>query len=115
MDEYKVQGIARVCHEANRAYCRTLGDKSQLTWDDAPEWQRQSAINGVITKLDNPTFTPKDMHNSWMMQKTSDGWVYGIVKCADKKTHPCMVEYEELPKDQRVKDKLFSVIVEALK
>jgi len=27
--------IAKVCHEANRAYCESIGDNSQLSWEDA--------------------------------------------------------------------------------
>jgi hypothetical protein len=38
-----IDQVARVCHEANRAYCQTLGDNSQPAWDDAPEWQKDSA------------------------------------------------------------------------
>lgn len=34
--------IARVCHEVNRAYCQALGDNSQPTWEEAPQWQRQN-------------------------------------------------------------------------
>jgi hypothetical protein len=36
--------IAKVCHEANRAYCQTISDNSQLPWEQAKEWQRASAI-----------------------------------------------------------------------
>ena len=43
-----VTAIARVCHEANWAYCESQGDHSQAPWDEAPEWQRQSAVNGVL-------------------------------------------------------------------
>ena len=32
---------------ANRAYCQMIGDNSQSTWEDAPEWQKQSARKGV--------------------------------------------------------------------
>lgn len=56
--------IAKVCHEANRAYCSTLGDNSQVSWEDAPEWQISSAINGVQYHLDNPGSKPEDSHNS---------------------------------------------------
>lgn len=34
-----VEQIARMAHEANRAYCQALGDDSQPAWEDAPEWQ----------------------------------------------------------------------------
>ena len=33
-------------------------------------------------------------------------------KNADKKTHPCLVPYENLPAHQRAKDAIFNVIVE---
>jgi len=42
-----IEQIATVCHEANRAYCATLGDSSQLPWNEAPDWQRESARKGV--------------------------------------------------------------------
>ena len=32
----QTEQIARVCHEVNRAYCKALGDESQLPWVDAP-------------------------------------------------------------------------------
>lgn len=32
--------VAHVAHEVNRAYCQSLGDNSQPTWEDAPHWQR---------------------------------------------------------------------------
>ena len=43
----KAEDIAKVAHEVNRAYCEALGDTSQLSWEDAPEWQKASARAGV--------------------------------------------------------------------
>lgn len=105
--------IARICHEANRAYCQAIGDYSQPTWEEAPVWQRESACNGVNHILANPHATPEDSHNSWLEQKRKDGWVYGEVKDPEAKQHPCMVEYSQLPPDQRRKDALFISIVRA--
>ena len=102
--------IAEVCHEANRAYSQAIGDDSQLPWADAPDWQRESAIKGVMFKEAKPQATPADQHESWLMEKQNQGWVYGLVKDPVKKTHPCMVSYEELPIHQRAKDYLFQAI-----
>lgn len=110
----KLLDIARVCHEANRAYCLMLGDESQPHWEDAPEWQKQSAVNGVQFHVENPQAGPAGSHVNWMKEKLADGWKYGSVKDADKKEHPCLVRYEELPVEQRVKDTLFLSIVHAL-
>lgn len=106
--------IARVCHEANRAFCESHGNKSQPSWNNAPEWQRRSAVNGVLFHLNNPTRSPEDSHNNWMREKIDDGWTYGPKKDPEKKTHPCIQPYDELPLIQRKKDSLFIAIVHAL-
>jgi hypothetical protein len=106
--------IARVCHEANRAYCAALGDMSQLPWEDAPDWQRTSAIKGVEFALANPSAPPSASHDSWLEEKRATGWKYGPVKDPEKKEHPCFRPYEELPAEQRRKDALFLAIVRAL-
>lgn len=106
--------IARVCHDANRAYCKTQGDDTQLAWEFAPQWQKDSAVAGVEYHLANPQATNADMHESWSQHKRADGWVYGATKDAAAKTHPCLVPYDQLPLEQQRKDALFSAIVKAL-
>lgn len=106
--------IAKVCHEANRAYCAALGDMSQSPWEEAPAWQRDSACNGVALHLDNPTLGDSHSHEAWMSEKEADGWTYGSVKDPAKKEHPCMVPFKELPAEQQAKDTLFRSIVHAL-
>lgn len=106
--------IARVCHEANRALCVTQADFSQPAWEAAPNWQRESAINGVRHATDNPNAKPSDSHESWLAEKRAAGWNYGPVKDPEKKEHPCVVPYDELPEEQKLKDVLFLAVVRAL-
>jgi hypothetical protein len=108
-----ITDVARVCHEANGSLCASQGDFSQTSWDEAPDWQKESAIKGVEFALKNPDATPADQHESWSAQKIADGWVYGPVKDAEKKTHHCLVPYSELPPEQQQKDYLFRAIVHA--
>lgn len=103
--------VARAAHEINRAYCQALGDFSQPKWADAPEWQKTSAIRGVLAHWENPDMTPEQSHASWMAVKQEEGWKWGPVKDADKKEHPCFLPYAELPQEQRVKDYLFKAMV----
>lgn len=103
--------VARFCHEINRAYCAAIGDDSQPAWEDAPEWQQQSAAAGVLAHWHNPAMTPEESHAAWLAHKQEDGWTYGPVKDAGKKEHPCFLPYAELPMEQRVKDHLFKAIV----
>lgn len=110
----QIEDIAKVCHEANRAFCEALGDTSQKPWEDAPDWQRKSAVNGVIFHRENPHARPSASHENWMAEKDDDGWVYGEVKDVEAKTHPCMVSFGELPVEQQRKDYLFKFICDAL-
>lgn len=105
--------IARVCHEANRALQVVSGDPvPSPAWDDAPAWQRESAIEGVGKARSGAS--PEQLHESWCVYKHDDGWVYGPEKDAGLKTHPCLVPYDHLPADQRAKDAVFAAIVAAL-
>jgi hypothetical protein len=108
-----IRHIARVCHEVNAAYCRSLGDTSQLPWDQAPQWQRDSAVAGVKFLIDNPNAGPGATHASWLALKRAGGWVYGPVKDPATKRHPCMVPFTELPEAQQTKDHLFVATVRA--
>lgn len=109
-----IKGIAQVAHEVNRAYCQALGDYTQPPWDVAPDWQVNSAIKGVEFHLsgDHP---PSASHESWLKQKTEEGWKFGPEKDPEKKEHPCFVPYDQLPKEQQAKDFLFRAVVHALR
>lgn len=107
--------IAKTCHQANKALCEANGDSSQKDWDEAEEWQRDSAVKGVEFRIANPEAAASAQHDSWSKDKIALGWVFGEVKDAEKKTHPCLVPFDQLPEFQQKKDKLFQGIVDALK
>lgn len=108
------QEIAKVAHEINKAYCSSIGDESQTSWEDAPQWQKDSAVNGVIFHLENVDAGADASHNNWMNEKIQNGWKYGEVKDPENKLHPCIVPFEMLPKEQQTKDYLFRQVVHSL-
>ena len=85
-----------------------------MAWQAAPDWQRESAINGVRFHRENPDAGPEASHENWKREKDADGWTYGPEKRPDLKQHPCMVPFRELPYEQQLKDVLFRAIVHAL-
>lgn len=112
-----IKQIAKVAHGTNRAYCESIGDFSQFEWKDAPGWQRESAIKGVVFHLDGHEIgcppLPSASHDSWLEEKRLAGWKYGPVKDPEKKEHPCFLPYDQLSIEQKMKDYLFAAIVEA--
>lgn len=113
LENWRINAIAVICHEVNGVFNRRHQDYSQPSWKNAPDWMRQSALNGVAAHI-KENHTPEQSHVVWYNDKVADGWVYGPEKDPVKKTHPCMVPYNELPKKQQTKDVLFSSLVNNL-
>jgi len=108
------EALARICHEANRALCAAHGDLSQLAWDEAPGWQRQSSAETVDWLLAHPDASARDAHEMWVRGKADAGWQYGEVKDDRTRTHPNMVDFDELDAFSRAKDALMVGVVRAL-
>lgn len=116
IDDKKIEKIAKICHNVNYA-CNLVfdNDSTLYEWDKAPKNQKESCINGVISHLKNPKLTPKKSHEVWMKNKKDQGWKFGPEKDGVKKTHPRMVPYEKLSKIEKLKDVLFSTLIDNLK
>jgi hypothetical protein len=108
-----IEQIARVCHQANKAFCESIGDLSQESWDHAEQWKRESAIKSVTYALANPGASASAQHEAWLRDKARDGWKFGPVKDAEKKEHPCILPYSELSQEHKTKDHLFHAVVMA--
>lgn len=107
--------IARVIHAANRELQIVQGDpRPSPPWDEAPEYQVRESTASVELALADPGRTPEANHQGWLERLLADGWRPGLVKDAAAKTHPLLVPFAELPRDQQLKDRLFIAIVRAL-
>lgn len=109
----KILLIAALAHTINAGYCAALGDTSQVAWEDAPQWQKDSAVLGVTLHIENPNAGAEASHESWLAAKAADGWVYGEVKDEAAKTHPCFKPFAELSVEQQAKDYIFRAAVHA--
>lgn len=108
----QIDGVARICHEANRAYCLMTGDPGLPAWDALEESYRESSRVGVRSALAGATL--EKSHASWTRERLNAGWKYGPVLDREAKIHPCLVPYDQLPEAQQRKDALFVGIVQAV-
>ena len=45
------------------------------------------------------------VHDTWAQQRVAEGWRYGPTRDGEKKHHPCLVPYEELPEFEKDYDR----------
>jgi hypothetical protein len=110
---YSDEQIARVVHAANSELQAVLGDPApSQPWDHEPQEIRDNAVLGVRNARNG--MTPAEHHQAWVEDKMRQGWRYGASKDPVAKTHPCLVSFDQLPHEQRVKNVLFIAIVRAM-
>lgn len=51
----------------------------------------------------------KNVHEVWAATRIKQGWTYGPQRSDDKKTHPCLIPYEDLPEEEREYDRNTSI------
>jgi ryanodine receptor 2 len=47
----------------------------------------------------------ENAHEIWAVQRMNDGWTYGSTRNDDRKEHPCLVPYNELPESEKEYDR----------
>lgn len=109
------EDIARCVHAAQRELQIVQGDPwPSAPWDEADAYQVRQVVAGVAEALADPGITPERSHQLWCDRMRADGWRYGPVKDAGRKTHPCLLPWDGLPAGAQMKDRLFLAIVAAL-
>lgn len=51
----------------------------------------------------------RNVHDVWAQGRIAEGWIYGEQRDDKRKTHPCLVPYEELPDAEREYDRQTAV------
>ena len=99
--------IAKVIHSANRAYVDAIGGRAvNLTWEEIREEERQGLTKAISNMIIDPQ-TPSVSHEQWCLAREKDGWSKDLKYDYNRKTHPNMVPYDQLPFEEQFKDHLF--------
>jgi len=100
-----VEACARVGYEVYRT---GFDDPAKLEWDAAEEDDRKVARDMAVVVLSG--VTPEQEHARWLARKADEGWSLGELD-EERRLHPNMVPYEQLPDGQRLLDRLFVAAV----
>lgn len=112
-DPYTPQEMARVAHAVIRELQLVNGEPNVAPpWDEAHPDGEPADTSQVEYALNGGTAA--EQRQEWVRWKLSQGWTYGPVKDAARKTHPDLMPDDELPPRARVKDDAYIAVVRAL-
>lgn len=78
------------------------------SWDKRDDDFKMQFLRVVGRQCSDTKFpSAKAAHDSWWRSYKNMGWIYGPERDTEKKTHPDMVPFDELPKNERDKDEIF--------
>lgn len=73
-----------------------------------------AAAQMVITLVRRPHWTADQFHSDYCNDMKSQGWSFGEEYDAERKLTPMLVDYDQLPIEQRMEDQVFRAVVFAL-
>ena len=103
-----------VTHEVQESIKAACGEPLLGSWWQLDIGSIESTVKGISEVALDKDITPEKIHAVWMEDKLADGWTYGEVKDMEKKTHPCLVPFSELPEVQKLKDYVFIATVRSV-
>lgn len=93
--------VARIAHQCWCAYQMAAGQDWNPVMTEA---QFTSQIQAARWFIENPNASAADNHQNWWEHKIQTGWKYGPKKDVEKKEHPDMVPFSDLPRVEKMKD-----------
>lgn len=74
---------------------------------DTSDVSLPDAMNQLVEQL------ARNVHDNWAVGRIKEGWTYGPQRDDKNKKHPCLVDYDELPENEKEYDR--STAMETIK
>jgi len=99
----KWQNLTETYRDANRGAADHIAVKlASLGYfipQDPSNWSQQ------VDLTENQELLAKLEHNHWYAERRLNGWQYGPKRDDNRKIHPCLIPYEQLPEPEKQKDR----------
>jgi class 3 adenylate cyclase len=90
--------------DANRAQAADIPNKlNRIGYELAPS-HGLSPAKLQFTERDIEDLAVRE-HERWMDERSRNGWIYGSLKDSSRKHHPLLIPWNQLPEDEREKDR----------
>lgn len=92
-------------------YCLNTGDLPCYPWRGAPVWFKNAhaeCVDFVINRMDDDDIPEAcEIHAHWVTVMCDNDWSWGNNYCEEKKNHPGLIVFRDLPFGGKVKYELF--------
>ena len=111
MRKVTVPELAEALHTVTRLLGRTDG-QTISTWAELGNEDRLRSAMAINAIMRDSTRTAEELHNLWLQIKVSMGWKYGPVYNLGKLEHPCIISFDRLPTEEKLKDEIWLFLTE---
>lgn len=105
--------IAEICLNAVSVHAQAFGG-TVPKWNEALQEQQQQAVDEVLCYLNRPEATPYQLHGGWIQDMLDAGWSRGNEFSAERKLHPGLVPFVDLPAERQAEKLLVHELVRQL-
>ena len=99
----KWQDLTETYRDANRGAADhitvKLASLGYFIPQDPSNWSEK------VDLTENQELLAKLEHNRWYAERRLNGWQYGTTRDDNRKIHPCLIPYEQLPEEEKQKDR----------
>lgn len=92
-------------------YLRPMGEIIMKTYNPNPVDTADVVLSEELLALTEKL--AENTHDVWAKNRIEQGWQYGETRDDEKKLHPCLVPYDELPESEKEYDR--NTAIETLK
>lgn len=109
-----ITAFSQIAYKLDQAYSVAVYGETKPAWQTLSAEDRKHITDRVVYYLTDPNAVISSLHEKWVHSKLTSGWTYGTAYNEEKKTHPLLVSYSDLPLTRRVGDTLFMQTVQTL-
>ena len=91
------------------AEIRVMLGEASIASSNFTEEDRQRRIKAMKECAARST-SDQERHDSWMKMHIDSGWVYGTEFNSEKKTHPNLMPWDDLPATVKSKARIFDIV-----
>lgn len=107
--------MAKLVYEIDAKYKEKILKIPYVPFEELSSDHMSSISDTIVDVLIKKDLTPEQLHFNWVEQKKEEGWVYGESYSEEEKTHPLLMDYEDLNEAQKISNIIIVSTVRTMK